>query len=584
MSGLKDYEELQSDGAQEAVLCAKLRPYLAQYGISKLRAEQIAPIKSAINGEDCFAILPTGGGKSLCFQLPAWEGEGVTLVISPLLALMREQVQELQALGFEGFALHSELNQDEWHEVMRKVESAKTALLYLSPEQFSKAYIQSWVFKLQLKRVVVDEAHCVSEWGQSFRPSYLQIGAILDRYPHIARSAFTATASARVMADIENHLFSKRPIAKFFHGVERKNIALYFQKKTNQRADILQYVNPLENIIIYASTRNRTEIFAKILQEQGYLAHYYHAGMPSALRQSIEREFLAGDWKIIIATNAFGMGVNKPDIDKVIHADMPMNPESYVQEIGRAGRDGRAAKGICLYSEHDYQWRKEQILTQNENPYHRQIQQDKLDWFYHFVGAHSHLSEGKPQSAQGSKPWHALIHYFEERAKEPVLSQEEESEDILLKRWRYLEARRRNLSPQWVMPDEVLARILDIKPQNIDELAGIFGIGEIRLRDYGDEIVQFFQPQSPSTGARRQKIALDGDGALYEELEAIALELKYGENGQEKPLILSQRQIMQIVQVKPQNYHAFLRVLGNKEKVAKRFSKRMLLAIHENAG
>jgi ATP-dependent DNA helicase RecQ len=329
------------------------------FGFDDFRPGQSEIIEAILNGEEALAIMPTGGGKSLCYQLPALMRDGVTLVISPLIALMRDQVEALRALGVEAGALTSANDEEENERIFSAIDDGRLKLLYLAPERLSSA--GALLRRIKISLLAVDEAHCVSQWGHDFRPDYLRIGDLRTSLGDPQIAAFTATADAETRTEISGKLFADAP-RMFLHGFDRPNIRLAFTAKASPRQQLLKFVTARKGRsgIVYASSRNKTEVLAKALSDAGVPSLPYHAGLPPEVRQDHQDRFQREDL-VICATVAFGMGVDKPDIRYVAHADLPKSMESYYQEIGRAGRDGAPAETLTLYGLEDIKLRRMQI-------------------------------------------------------------------------------------------------------------------------------------------------------------------------------------------------------------------------------
>lgn len=327
------------------------------FGFSKFRSGQKEIIESILEGKDVVALMPTGGGKSLCYQLPAILGEKISLVVSPLIALMKDQVDALTARGIPATFINSALSQEEIAERVRDIKKGKYKLLYIAPERLSNQYFQSLISDIDLHLLAVDEAHCVSAWGHDFRPDYLEIKnfiAKLKKRPAVA--AFTATATPEVKEDIVTRLMLKNPKV-FLCGFNRPNLKFFVQKDLKPRekyVEILRIINAMKGAgIVYALTRKESEKISKFLSENGITASFYHAGVSAGKREKVQNDFMRDKCRVIVATIAFGMGVDKSDVRFVIHAGMPKNIEGYYQEAGRAGRDGETSYCILLHGKRD---------------------------------------------------------------------------------------------------------------------------------------------------------------------------------------------------------------------------------------
>jgi ATP-dependent DNA helicase RecQ len=332
------------------------------FGFDAFRPGQGEVVEAVVAGHNTLAIMPTGGGKSLCYQLPALCREGVTVVISPLIALMRDQVRALQAAGVEAGALTSGNTQEETDAVFAALERGDLKLLYMAPERLASSGTLALLRRIGVSLIAVDEAHCVSQWGHDFRPDYLQIGRLRTQLG-VQLAAFTATADEETREEIIRRLFDDAEPHVFLRGFDRPNIHLAFEAKNAPRKQILQFAGARRGRsgIVYCGTRAKTESLAKALQEERHTACFYHGGMDPDDRRQVEKRFQTEDGLIVVATVAFGMGVDKPDIRWVAHADLPKSIEGYYQEIGRAGRDGAPAETLTLFGADDIRLRRSQI-------------------------------------------------------------------------------------------------------------------------------------------------------------------------------------------------------------------------------
>jgi len=324
------------------------------FGYAEFRGQQEAAINAALACQDSLILMPTGGGKSLCYQIPALLREGVGLVISPLIALMQDQVRALHELGIEAAYLNSSLNQREQQQVIDRVRNNELDLLYIAPERLVKPHTRALLLDIPVSIIAIDEAHCVSQWGHDFRQDYLALHQLIDWFPGVPRMALTATATSATRAEIMERLALDNP-QQIISDFDRPNIRYIVIARTDARQQLKQFLANHENEagIIYCLARKKTESIAEWLQQQGRNALPYHAGLPASTRTENQQRFLAEDGVIIVATIAFGMGIDKPDVRFVVHLDLPKSIESYYQETGRAGRDGEPADAFMIYGLQD---------------------------------------------------------------------------------------------------------------------------------------------------------------------------------------------------------------------------------------
>ncbi len=339
--------------------------------------EQI--ISDILNKKDVLAILPTGGGKSLCYQLPALALEGITIVISPLISLMKDQVGGLKDNNIPAVYLNSSVGVKEERLVKERLKSGEVKLLYVAPERILKSGFLNFIGELPISLIAIDEAHCISEWGHDFRPSYRSLSEVREKFPETPVLALTATATAKVIKDIESQLgFVNHG---FYRGsFDRKNLTYLIQPKVNAYNNILDYIlkNSKESGIIYCHSRAAVDQMAYNLNIDGIKALPYHAGLTTKERTANQEQFMDDKAQVIVATIAFGMGIDKPDIRFVIHHDIPKNIEGYYQETGRAGRDGKNSKCILFFSYAD-KMKHEWFIKQKTDPDHARIAQNQLD-------------------------------------------------------------------------------------------------------------------------------------------------------------------------------------------------------------
>jgi ATP-dependent DNA helicase RecQ len=324
------------------------------FGFSRFQGQQEAAIRSAMDGLDSLVLMPTGGGKSLCYQIPALLRDGTAVVVSPLIALMQDQVAALRELGLNAAFLNSALTVGEQERVLEDLRSGRLKLLYVAPERLLQEQTLALLASLPVSLIAIDEAHCVSQWGHDFRSDYLGLNQLGQRFPDVPRMALTATATAETRKEILLRLELRDPRV-FVGGFDRPNIRYLVQAKTDARRQLLQFLanHRNESGIVYCLSRKKTEATAEWLLSQDFDALPYHAGLSAERRAANQKRFLAEDAVIIVATIAFGMGIDKPDVRFVAHLDLPKSIESYYQETGRAGRDGQPADAWMVYGLQD---------------------------------------------------------------------------------------------------------------------------------------------------------------------------------------------------------------------------------------
>ena len=351
------------------------------FGYDTFREHQLDVIQKIIDGKDAFVLMPTGIGKSICYQIPSIIRHGVGLVISPLIALMQDQVGALRQSGVSAEFLNSSLTRQEAQLVENRVVSGKADILYVAPERLQSVGFQRFIQKFPIAVFAIDEAHCVSQWGHDFRPEYLTISEVTDNFPNVPRIALTATADAVTRQDILDKLKLGRA-AQFVSSFDRANIyyrVLLKNKDKQQLYDFIQSEHCGEPGIVYVRTRRRADQIASWLQEKGLPAFSYHAGLDPHTRTERQRQFLHDDGLIIVATIAFGMGIDKPDVRFVAHLDLPASMEAYYQETGRAGRDGQPADAWMVYSLADVVAMRKLLDLSEGGEAFKHIQQRKLE-------------------------------------------------------------------------------------------------------------------------------------------------------------------------------------------------------------
>lgn len=662
------------------------------FGFDAFRPGQEEIVDAVIAGRNTLAIMPTGGGKSLCFQLPALVREGVTVVISPLIALMRDQVRALREAGVAAGALTSGNTEEETDAVFRALDAGELKLLYMAPERLNSGGTVSMLRRIGVGLIAVDEAHCVSQWGHDFRPDYLAIGALRQTLD-VPLAAFTATADAETREEIVTRLFDGQAPETFLHGFDRPNIHLAFAAKNSPRTQILNFAAARkgQSGIVYCGTRAKTETLAQALREAGHSACHYHGGMEADARRVVEGRFQQEDGLIVVATVAFGMGVDKPDIRWVAHADLPKSIEAYYQEIGRAGRDGAPAETLTLFGADDIRLRRAQIDESLAPPERRMAdharlnallglaeamycrRQTLLDYFGEkapacgncdlcdrppelFDGTEAvrkalsailrtgeyfgtgHLidvltgnatekvrargHDGLPTFGVGqefSRPqWQAIFRQMmghdlvrpdperhgalrmtdaalpilkgqdsitlrkdsvQKQAARPAARALVSDEDAPL--LSALKARRRAFAEEARVPayvvfnDRTLIEMAEARPQTLDDMARISGVGAKKLERYGAAFLEIItgEAAAPAHPARRKLAGRQGAG-IYDQLLQVQADLARGPEGIDKPLSCSAAQLAKVAEAQPGDMGAMTRLLGDRR--ADRFGEAFL--------
>ncbi len=363
-----------------------LLPLLKQYfGFASFRPLQAEIIQDSLAGKDVFALLPTGGGKSLCFQLPALARDGLTVVVSPLIALMKDQVDALQASGIAATFLNSSLNAEESRKRLRGLHNGEYRLLYVAPERLMLSGFLADLQRWNVQLIAIDEAHCISEWGHDFRPEYRQISQLRKHFPKVPFMALTATATGRVREDIVTHLQLREPKC-YVASFNRPNLTYRVVPKNKSYDQLVEFLRGRrkESGIVYCLSRKGAESVAEKLSRDGIRARPYHAGLTPKERSEHQELFLRDNVRVICATIAFGMGINKPNVRFVVHYDLPKNIEGYYQETGRAGRDGLPSECVLLFSAGDAV-KQTTFIDEKPNPQEREIARKQLQQMVHYA-------------------------------------------------------------------------------------------------------------------------------------------------------------------------------------------------------
>ncbi|MCR9106980.1 MAG: DNA helicase RecQ [Gammaproteobacteria bacterium] len=351
------------------------------FGYTEFRGSQQDIIDTVISGGDALVLMPTGGGKSLCYQIPALVREGCAVVISPLIALMQDQVEALRQLGVRASFLNSTLAADAAQQIESALLNGELDLLYIAPERLNQERTLGLLQRATIALFAIDEAHCVSQWGHDFRADYLRLSVLHEVFPAVPRIALTATADARTREEIVQRL-DLGSARQFISGFDRPNIRYRIALKHNAKSQLLRFLkeeHPNDAGIVYCLSRNKTEQTAQWLKAEGFNALPYHAGLPSTLRATHQSRFLREDGVIIVATIAFGMGIDKPDVRFVAHLDLPKTVESYYQETGRAGRDGEPADAWMIYGLQDVIKLRQMMENSEGSEEHKRAEQHRLN-------------------------------------------------------------------------------------------------------------------------------------------------------------------------------------------------------------
>jgi len=356
------------------------------FGHNAFRTFQEEAVDAIVDGKDLLMILPTGGGKSLCYQLPSLLMDGVTVVVSPLIALMQDQVRGLSENGIEARTINSDMSEEERQVVFMELKRGVVKLLYVAPERLSSMSFIEFLTTLKINFFVIDEAHCVSEWGHEFRADYRKLGLLKEYFPNCPISAFTATATPKVAEDIQKALRLENPVS-LRGSVFRDNLKIYSEKRiSNGRTQLINFLNAHKNEagIVYTFTRKEAEQTAEFLQSKNFSAHAYHARIDSDVKERVYKDFLHDRIDIVVATIAFGMGIDKSNIRFVVHTSLPKTIENFYQEIGRAGRDGLESETLLLYTKGD-EIQKRELMNSVDSEEYKEVLYEKLQKMYHFA-------------------------------------------------------------------------------------------------------------------------------------------------------------------------------------------------------
>lgn len=492
------------------------------FGLKEFRRGQREIIESILNGHDALAVLPTGGGKSLCYQYPAVAKSGLVIVISPLIALMKDQVQNLTRMGLKAGCLHSGQSMDEKREVFRQMSRGGAFVLYLSPERTVKDGFQSWLKDKAVALFAVDEAHCVSQWGHDFRAEYAQLKILKELKPEVPVLALTASATPMVLRDITRQLGLKNP-SRHVHGFYRSNLFYQVEACADDDEKLRLLVQSLKQnlegrILIYCGTRKVTEELANTLAGRFNGVEYYHAGLGSSERHEVQERYNVGETRILIATNAFGMGIDHPNVRLVVHYQMPANIDSLYQEMGRAGRDGLESTCLLLYAKKD-KGLQSFFIQNSKAPDHIQSSrwrtlENLVDYAEGGECRHAeiltyyqdaqriqkcgHCDVCAPQSPRKIQKPEAPPEIRLKKSRSSsrkkneavVLSGDEARIFEILRMWRKEKATELDVPAFVIFSDRTLRHLAQLKPRRIDQLHDVYGLGDNKIERFGRELLE----------------------------------------------------------------------------------------------
>ncbi len=478
---------------------ATLKQY---FGYDTFRPLQQEIIQSVLDKHDCVVLMPTGGGKSLCFQLPALLQNGLTVVISPLISLMKDQVDALTGNGINAAMINSSMEREEIDAVIEKTRHGVIKILYIAPERLAMSSFEALLHTLPLRLFAIDEAHCISEWGHDFRPEYRNLKYLRSKFPNIPIIALTATATKKVQADIVQQLGLPTPKI-FTSSFNRPNLRYEVLPKKDSFKTISSLIasHPDQSVIIYCFSRKDTESIAEKLKAIGYNAGTYHAGLSTDKRRTNQERFIRDEIQIMVATIAFGMGIDKPDVRLVIHHSLPKSIEGYYQETGRAGRDGLPARCVLLYSaadkfKHDFFIR--QLADSEEKAHvqhnlHQSVEYGTLHncrrkfLLQYFNEDFTEMNCGNCDACSPSAPLESVKPIrLKTKTTSPIAIDYDTDLFEVLRQVRTLEATRLGVPAYIVFGDKTLRELALHQPKSPNEFLAINGVGEKKLTQFGE--------------------------------------------------------------------------------------------------